>query len=233
LSAARLGLPGYGLPRLALRRRLPPGPQVTLRLRLYRLTLPMPVVAFGLRLARLRLARVTRARLRLARVTRARLRLARVTRARLRLARVTRARLRLRWPLLAERATRLFGRSVPVGGRQRVRPDRAELPEPVLGRQLGLIVRPLAILPSPAHRIPSTPVFAQINRTPCPLDWHATERQPTGKGDMRAEGAATRLGSFVQLQHSSGQVLCDSPRGWTEGGKPRRDGQQMRRRLNV
>ena len=99
-------------------------------------------------------------------------------------------------------------RGIAVCSSQRVRPDTltAELSQPLLSRDVGVIVRLLAIVPPPAHCHLHPPSReARKRRTDRSM---RVKLRPTGQGSHAHQGAATCLSLPADWLQSSGLPFC-------------------------
>jgi hypothetical protein len=84
---------------------------------------------------------------------------------------------------------------VAIGGSEGIGPDRAELAEPLLSRDVGAVVGRLAIIPPPAHRYLHTAY--RENRRADPA--RPPGERPTGQQSHAREGAATYQSQLARL----------------------------------
>ena len=101
----------------------------------------------------------------------------------------------LRLPGQLRRPNRLGPRladwpGIAISGCQRIGAHWPELAQPLLGREIGAIVRLLAILPPPAHRYLHT--ASREHRSHGEMIRRAPQARPTGQRSHAREGAATR-----------------------------------------
>jgi hypothetical protein len=117
--------------------------------------------------------------------------------------------------LLRRRLARRPG--VTIGRRQGSRPHRTEFAQPLFGGEIGAIIRLLAIVPPPAHRLPPHRV-PRSSLAPRTESGARPKLRPTGQRSHAREGAATH--HLARWNPSAWLWPGTSPDGWARRRHP-------------